>query len=773
MNPGTSMLHSFSRVGCLVVALVAATLSPSASAQEPSVPAVTGAQVAAVGSATVVRIAVQGEATVSPFRQGDPERLVLDIGGASLAETFASNAEGLVTRIDASNGSDGASARVVLHLASPSTWEIERESGAVIVSLRAGVTPDPLAAALGADAPAKLSGPASVAPVALTTLDFQQRDKVSRVIVGARGVDPVVANPQSNVVTVDFKGATMPESLKRELNTRWFQSAVDSVRASSTRGGTRVTVRLRQGAEYEVKREGELTVLEIQVPGGVVTPEATALGAVQSSLPAAPGTPATSGGQGLSNATGGEILISGSGRKVDAQAVFGAGAGASAPGGYAFAIDAGSNASARGEGTRMSITLQDADIHTVFGLISEVGEVNIVASDEVQGKITVRIKDTPWDEALGAILQAKGLGAQRYGNILRVAPIEKIKAEQQSALEAKKAGTELADLQVYVAPMNYASAASAKEQVSTLLSERGALQVDERGNQLIIKDLEERVAQIRELVKALDKPNREVDIEARFVEASSSFTRSLGIQWGSEVNASGATGYPTGAFFPSDVRVNGGTNALGQQAFYTEGADNLLVDLGASGAAGSVALALGSIPGLIDLNARLSALQSEGVGRVISNPHVRTLDNKTATVSQGARIPFVSVSQGGTQVQFQQAALELKVTPHITTDGSISLQINLTNNRPDFGNTVQGNPAILTKEIETTVLVQDGDTTVLGGVYATNETTNTKKVPFLGSIPFISMLFKNTFREKTQSEMLVFITPHVVPLTAGTSTTKK
>jgi type IV pilus assembly protein PilQ len=158
---------------------------------------------------------------------------------------------------------------------------------------------------------------------------------------------------------------------------------------------------------------------------------------------------------------------------------------------------------------------------------------------------------------------------------------------------------------------------------------------------------------------------------------------------------------------------------------------------------------------------------------VISNPHVRTLDNKTATVSQGARIPFVSVSQGGTQVQFQQAALELKVTPHITTDGSISLQINLTNNRPDFGNTVQGNPAILTKEIETTVLVQDGDTTVLGGVYATNETTNAKKVPFLGSIPFIGMLFKNTFREKTQSEMLVFITPHVVPLTAGTSTTKK
>ena len=773
MNPGFSMLHSISRAGCLAVALVAATASSSAVAQDAPSNLVTGAQVASVDGVTVVRVAVQGEATVSPFRQGDPERLVLDVSGASLADAFASNADGIVTRVEAVAGSDGASSRVVIHLAAQATWEIAREPGAIVVSLRAGAVVDPLASALGVDVPAKLSGPASAAPVALTTLDFQQRDTLSRVIVGARGVEPVVAHPQSNVVTVDFKGASIPQSLKRELNTRWFQSAVDSVRASTTRSGTRVTIRLRQGAEYEVKREGELTVLEIQVPAGVATPEATALGSVQTSLPAAPGTPETSGGTGLNNATGGEVLISGSGRKVDAQAVFGSGAGASAPGGYAFAIDAGSNASARGEGTRMSITLQDADIHTVFGLISEVGEVNIVASDEVQGKITVRIKDTPWDEALGAILQAKGLGAQRYGNILRVAPIGKIKAEQQSALEAKKAGTELADLQVYVAPMNYASAASVKDQVSTLLSERGALQVDERGNQLIIKDLEERVAQIRELVKALDKPNREVDIEARFVEASSTFTRSLGIQWGSEVNASGATGYPTGAFFPSDVRINGGTNALGQAAFYTEGADNLLVDLGASGSTGAIALALGSIPGLIDLNARLSALQSEGAGRVISNPHVRTLDNKTASVSQGARIPFVSVSQGGTQVQFQQAALELEVTPHITTDGSISLQITLTNNRPDFGNTVQGNPAILTKEIETTVLVQDGDTTVLGGVYATNEASNTKKVPFLGSIPFIGLLFKNSFREQTQSEMLVFITPHVVPLTAGTGTAKK
>jgi type IV pilus assembly protein PilQ len=291
------------------------------------------------------------------------------------------------------------------------------------------------------------------------------------------------------------------------------------------------------------------------------------------------------------------------------------------------------------------------------------------------------------------------------------------------------------------------------------------VQVDTRGNQLIIKDVEDRVAQIRELLKHLDTPNREVDIEARFVEASSNYSRSLGIQWGSNVDASATTGYPTGAMFPSDVKMSGGiAPATGNPAFYAENSDNLIVDLGSSGTAGAVSFALGSIPGLVDINARLSAIQSEGFGRVVSNPRVRTLDNEQARVSQGARIPFVSVSQGGTQVQFIQAALELAVTPHITTDGGIFLDIQLTNNRPDFGNTVQGNPAIQTKEITTSVLVADGDTTVLGGVYATSESESVRKVPFLGSIPFIGYLFKGTLRDKTQNEMLVFITPRVVPI---------
>lgn len=521
--------RAFVRSGWLALVLAVLPIVPS-QALAADGPVVSGVRAEERDGNTVVQVSLaDGEATVSPFRQGDPERLVLDVSGAALAETFTSATGGLVSRVDA-QPTEGGGTRIVLFLTGPASWEITRGTGNFSVALRPGAVADPLAAALGVDVPTRLSGPARRAegPV-LASLDFQQKDRVSRVILGVKGTEAAVAHPQPEVVTVDLPGAKMPQSLRRELNTRWFQSAVDSVRATPTRAGTRVTIRLRQGAEYEVKREGELTVLEVQIPAGVNTPVATALGSAQTALPAAPGTPATSGGApGLSNAGGSEVLISGSGRRVDAQAVFGSGEGSQAPGGFAFAMDAGSVNSPRGDGSRMSITLQDADIHTVFRLIAEHADVNIVASDEVQGKISVRIKDTPWDEALGSILQAKGLGAQRYGNILRVAPIEKIKAEQQAALEAKKAGDELAPLTVYVAPLNYATASQVKDQVQALLSTRGALQVDERGNQLIIRDAEDNVAQARELLKALDRANREVDIEARFVEASSTFTRSLG-----------------------------------------------------------------------------------------------------------------------------------------------------------------------------------------------------------------------------------------------------
>ncbi len=733
------------------IVLVAALAGAPAFAAE--LPSIGGASIGTSADATVVRIALDGAGTptVSPFRQTNPERLVLDIAGAKLASGAAAVGGGLVSKAEFATFNDGTdNVRVTLFLTGPAKWNVASEAGAIVLSLTPGAVADPLADALGAPAggDVKLSGPAAVAGPALTTLDFQQKDRVSRILVGAQQAEPAVSQPQRDTIAIDLPGASIPESLRRELDTRFFYSAVDSVKAAPTPSGARITVRLREGAEYEVSRENGLTVVSIQIPTDILAKRDAALegAAVNRAVPAAPGTPETNGGEGLSNSKGSEVLITGSGRSVDPQAVFGTGGGSSAPGGFSFAADVKGATSSRSTGKRMSIDLQEADIHTVFRFIADFADINIITSDDVAGKVTVRLKDVPWDEALGSVLQAKGLGAQRYGNILRVAPLETIKAEQQAALEAAKASVDLAELQLYVAPLNYAQADELTEQVTSALSTRGSVQVDSRGNQLIIRDREENVAQIRELLRTLDKPNREVSIEARFVEASSVFSRQLGIQWGSNLEASSATGYPTGAFFPSSI------------------SESLNVDLGVP-VSDVLSFNLGSIPGVIDLGARIQALEAEGWGKVISSPRVRALDNEEAVVIQGARIPYTADNgTAGNTVQFVEANLELSVTPHITSDNTVFLDIEISNDRPDFANTVNDNPAILTKSITTRVLVPDGDTAVLGGVYATTEIFAQQRIPILGSIPIIGYLFKNSSKEREQNEMLVFITPRIVPL---------
>jgi type IV pilus assembly protein PilQ len=750
-----------------IVLLSALAVAPAFAADPLTVGS---AQIGTASGVTVVRIAVDatsGQPSVSPFRQTNPERLVLDIAGARLGADAALGSGGIVSRAEYGTFNDGTdNVRVTLWLTGPAQWDIKSEPGAIVLTLTAGAVSDPLADALGAPTVdgVKLSGPlAAISGPALTTLDFQQKDRVSRILIGSKDVEPAVSQPSRNTIAIDLPGARIAESLGREIDTRFFYSAVDSVRATPTAAGARITVGLREGAEYEVSREGGLTVLSIRIPADILAKREAALqgAAVSRAVPAAPGTPATNGGEGLSNSNGSEVLITGNGRSVDPQAVFGSGGGTSAPGSFGFASDVKSSNSSRSNGKRMSIDLQEADIHVVFRFIADFADINIITSDDVSGKVTVRLKDVPWDEALGAVLQAKGLGAERLGNIVRIAPLETIKAEQQASLETEKTKDDLAELQLYVAPLNYAQADELVEQVTSVLSARGSVQVDSRGNQLIVRDQEDNVAQIRELLRTLDKPNRQVSIEARFVEATSNFSRSLGIEWGGAVDASAATGYPTGAFFPSSVGVSGGS---GGNVGFDSAADNLLVDLAATGSAGALGFSLGSIPGLLNLDARLSAIEAEGWGKIISSPRVTALDNEEATVIQGARIPFVSTSQNGTQVQFVEANLELAVTPHITSDGTIFLDIKVSNDRPDFAAGVGGNPAITTKSISTRVLVPDGDTTVLGGVYATSESQKQTRVPFFGSIPIIGLLFKNSEKSRIQDEMLVFITPRIVPL---------
>jgi type IV pilus assembly protein PilQ len=258
-----------------------------------------------------------------------------------------------------------------------------------------------------------------------------------------------------------------------------------------------------------------------------------------------------------------------------------------------------------------------------------------------------------------------------------------------------------------------------------------------------------------------------VMIEARVVEANSVYIKSFGSQWGGELDASTNTGYSTGLFFPNNVGMSGGMGQSGggSPVFYSANQPNLMVDLPSSGSTGSVAFHLGSIPGLIDLDARLSAMEADGWGKVISSPRVTTVDNASATILQGQKIPYLSTSAGGTQVKYINAALDLTVTPHITTDNKVKLNVEVKNDRADFSVLVQGQPAISVKQVKTELLVTSGDTTVIGGVFATEESVSKNMVPGFAKIPLLGFLFKNSTMNRKRNELLIFITPRIVTRT--------
>lgn len=723
------------------------------------------------------------EASISTFSMPDPDRIMVDILGAvpgSIGGTV-DGAGGLVRSVDVAPlpDSDITITRVTLSLTGPAEHSFSVQDGKVIVTLTAGVAgaaDDPLAAAgaspldtsrgvsEGVGTP---SGPKQIAGLSLSALDFIDEDTRSRVVIAiSSSSDFSTSQPQRDLVVVDIPGAAVPQSLERVLDTSHFISPIRMVRAYKTRDGARVAISLGRSVEWSVV-EGEPGQLVLDFPLPADMQEDRSL-ASQSFSEVAPSDPETSGSEGLKGAYASETLIGSGGRTVDPQTAFGSGRGSGAAGQLGglsgFNFDSSSSTSGNWSGRRINLDLVDADIHAVFRLISHVSRLNIVSGDDVRGSVTVRLIDVPWDQALAVILQAKGLASQRFGNIVRVAPIETIKAEQQAALDAQRAQYELTPLNVLVVPLNYAKASDVATQVASQLSARGSVETDERSNQIIIKDTESNLAQIRELLRQVDRQTPQVLIESRIVEATSRFSRSLGIQWGGELDMSPNTGYGTGIFFPATIGAQGGSSddGNGSAQFYSPGQDNLAVDLGAGAAPGSLALALGSVSGLINLDARLTAMESEGWGEVISAPRITTLDNVAATIKQGARIPFLSVSAGGTQVQFIQAALELNVTPHITSDGTIFMDLKMENNRADFSNIVQGQPSIQIKEAETQLLVADGDTTVIGGVFSTEEGVSQDRIPLLGRIPVLGALFRNNSRNLLRNEMLVFVTPHII-----------
>ncbi|HYQ47335.1 MAG TPA: type IV pilus secretin PilQ [Polyangiaceae bacterium] len=423
-------------------------------------------------------------------------------------------------------------------------------------------------------------------------------------------------------------------------------------------------------------------------------------------------------------------------------------------------------------GRRIDLDLKDADVHNVLRLLADVGQVNIVTADNVAGTVTIRMRNVPWDQALDVVLQAKGLGVVQRANMLRVAPLADLEKERELQIARRQQEVKLAPLETRLIPVSYAQASEIQDRAKPLLSERGSIAVDDRTNVMIVRDLAGNLNQIEELTRSLDTQTPQVLVEARIVEATSRYIRDVGIQWGGDTTFSAATGNPTGLAFPSSIGLAGGasdgnTPTAGLSPFTRTVANpNFAVNLPAAvgtGAGGALGLTLGSIDNTVNLAVRLSAAESSGMLRILSSPRVLTLDNREARISQGTLIPFSQVSAQGVQTTFQEAKLQLLVRPHVTADGSVSMHVKINRDEPDYNQTsARGDPTILKREAETDLLVMDGHTAVIGGIFTRNTGRNLDQVPFFGDIPLLGILFQRRRASDTRGELVIFLTPRIV-----------
>jgi type IV pilus assembly protein PilQ len=423
-------------------------------------------------------------------------------------------------------------------------------------------------------------------------------------------------------------------------------------------------------------------------------------------------------------------------------------------------------------GRRIDLDLKEADVHNVLRLLADVGQVNVVTADNVTGTVTIKMRNVPWDQALDVVLQSKNLGMVRGGNIIRVAPLPQLEKEREMAIARRRQELQLAPLETRLIPVSYATAEDLQQRAREVLSGRGSIAVDARTNVLIARDVAGTLDQVEELVRSLDTQTPQVLVEARIIEANSSYLRQVGIQWGGDASFSASTGNPTGLAFPSSVGLAGAasdntTPTAGLSPFQAQVQNpNFAVNLPATvgtGIGGGLGLTLGSVDNNFNLNLRLTAAETSGMVRILSSPRILTLDNHEARISQGTLIPFSQVSAQGVQTTFQEAKLQLLVQPHVTADGSVAMHVKINRDEPDFNQTsARGDPTILKREAETDLLVMDGRTAVIGGIYTRNTGRNVDQVPFFGDIPLLGLLFQRRRATDNRGELVIFLTPRIV-----------
>jgi type IV pilus assembly protein PilQ len=410
-------------------------------------------------------------------------------------------------------------------------------------------------------------------------------------------------------------------------------------------------------------------------------------------------------------------------------------------------------------GERLSLNFQNIEVRAVLQLIADFTGLNLVASDTVGGNLTLRLKNVPWDQALDIILKTKGLAMRQTGNVVLVAPSEEIAAREKLELESQKQIEELAPLRSEFVQINYAKASTLagllKAEGNSLLTDRGNVSVDARTNTLLIRDTQDAINSVRALVTKLDVPVRQVLIESRIVIADDTFNRDLGVRFGLSKAAQGRDD----TFFLGGGQP-GLTNFGGNASYNTSGNENFIVDLPIGGPSAALNLAVVDIPDFL-LQLELQAMQAEGRGEVLSNPRVITSNQKQAVIEQGTEIPFQEASSSGaTSTSFKKAVLSLRVTPQITPDDRVIMDLQV--NQDQVGQEFGGVPSVNTRAIDTQVLVDNGDTVVLGGIFEQTKREDLEKVPFFGDLPYLGFLFKQTSIRDDKTELLIFVTPKIL-----------
>ncbi|MDQ7743479.1 type IV pilus secretin PilQ [Hydrogenophaga pseudoflava] len=667
--------------------------------------------------AEVIRIETAEPLSAVPagFTIQSPARIALDFPGVvnGIGRSSVDIGQGNIRSANVVQAGDRT--RVVINLKQPSTYQAKLDGKTLLLVLDSSTSVSATPAAQSAP-PAAFAPSGNVDSAALKDIDFRRGvGNSGRVVVElANNQTGVDIRQQGKDLVVDFLKTTLPEGLRRKLDVTDFGTPVQSVVTSQVGDRVRMLVTPTGLWEHSAYQSDNQFVLEIRE------------------------------------------------QKLDPSKL------TQGPG-Y--------------NGEKLSLNFQNIEVRSLLQVIADFTNFNVVTSDSVSGAVTLRLKDVPWDQALDIILQAKGLGMRKSGNVLWIAPKDEIAAREKQELESKASVESLETLRTQGFQMNYAKASDIAGQITgaggaagaggasaRILSARGSVIAEPRTNQLFVTDIPSKLEQVQQLIAKLDIPVRQVLIEARIVEADDRFGRSLGVRLGgSDLRGvrGGEAGYPVSG--PNRVAIGGSYNAVSSTTVESENTmdtvNTSFVNLPSTGAGGflpaAFAVSLFSSAANRFLNLEISALEADGRGKIVSSPRVVTADQVKALIEQGTEFPYqTATSSGATAVAFRKANLKLEVTPQITPEGNIILDVDI--NKDSRGETTAAGIAINTKHVQTQVLVENGGTVVIGGIFTEEETEDVAKVPLFGDLPIVGNLFKNKNKSSRKQELLIFITPRSI-----------